>query len=447
MTAALTTTSRALAARLPRARRGVTMPLVCIMLTALIGATALAVDIGRIYYSAAEVQTAADAAALAAARTQQYNPAGGFGPVVASAQAIAALNMSAGTPVQVQSQDVVPATYNPTTRAIGTTSWSQDVAAFTVTAQARVPSIMMPGGRTVRRSATAWIANINGASCVRPIAINYTRFYEAGTTHTPQYSSTGAFGPDFTLWDIGSTHQANLPQRTFIILPPWAKSDVWMSAGYPTDPTQKPSGYNGGLKSDGNWEPIDNAGAGMWGFTLALQVAEGNYLCPYAAAAVGDVKTPIYVQSPQDSANLIAAANQGMLTLCNRSGNAYLAWCRNRDGTIGVKTRIMLTDSVVTNGVWQHKVRDVGRVRIMCYFQSTSDVCPQNLPMNEVDAAGSWCYFSGTDPYHQGCAGPWGGYPAGTIIALLDTPGSMDLGPDVVLGTKPGLTQRVLLAK
>ncbi len=431
------------------ARRGVTMPLVCIMLTALVGATALAVDIGRMYYSAAEVQTAADAAALAAARTQEYNPAGGLGPVLASAQAVAALNASAGQPIAVQSQDVVPATYDPTTRAIGTTSWSQSTAAFTVTAQARVPSIMMPNGRMLRRTATAWIANINGASCVRPIAINYTRFYESGVTYDTRYSGTGTFAPDFVLWDIGSTHQASLPGRTVIVLPPNANETDWATNHHPTA-SQLPassSSYAGGFGSHANWEPVDNYSSGLAGFTLGLQVAEGNYLCPYASAAVGDVKQPLLTPTAQDQANLIAAANTGMQTLCNRHGNTNLAYCLNADGSIGVKTRIMLTDSVVTNGTWTHKVRDVGRARIMCYFQSPNDVCPQTQ-MNEVDASGNWCYFSSTDGNYPGCLqGPFGGYPAGTIMMFLDTPGSMDLGPDVVLGTKPALTQRVLLAK
>ncbi|MDQ6926520.1 MAG: pilus assembly protein TadG-related protein, partial [Candidatus Eremiobacteraeota bacterium] len=60
---------------LVRSRRGATIPLVCVLLTALLGGAALAVDIGRVYLTATEAQAAADAGALAAGRTlQQYQP-------------------------------------------------------------------------------------------------------------------------------------------------------------------------------------------------------------------------------------------------------------------------------------------------------------------------------------------------------------------------------------
>lgn len=428
-----------------RARRGATMPLVCVMLAAIIGAAALAVDIGRLYYSGAEVQTAADAAALAAARTQQYDPTAGMTAVTASAQAVAALNKSGGQPITVQSSDVLAVTYNPSTRAIGPSSWSQDAAAFTVTAQATVPSIFQGGSHTVRRSATAWIANVNGANCVRPIAINYTRFYESGFTWDTRYSGTNTYAPDFSLWDIGSTHKSSLPGRTFIVLPPGAKESEWRdTTKHKPTSSQAPSGYTGAFNTHGNWEPIENAGSAMWGFTLGLQIPEGHGRCPYAAAAVGDIKPPIYVRNATDSTNLLAATNDGMAILCPRNGNTNLAYCMNADGKVGVKTRIMLTDSVTVNGNWMHKVREVGRARLMCYFRSTNDVCVQT-PIDEIDAKGTWCFYSSTTGTR--CAGPFSGYPVGTIIMMLDTPGSMDLAPDVVLGTKPGLTQRVLLAK
>lgn len=423
-----------------RTRRGVTMPFVCIMLTALVGAMALAVDLGRLYYSGAEVQTAADAAALAAARYQQYNPTSGLSGVQDAAQQVAALNRSNGQPVQVQSQDVVPVTYDPKTGATATSSWNTETYAFTVTAQAAVPGIVGGVGHTVRRSATAWVANVNGGNCVRPIAINYTRFYEEGVTYDTRYSSVGAFAPDFNFWDIASTQQASLQGRTFIILPPWAQKSYWLNQ-------QPDSAYrNGspGFQSHGNWEPVDYTGSGLWGFAFALGGPEGTSYCSGNSAVVGDTKQP-WIANPtppgsdpaqSDSAKLIAYTNAAMVYLCNRQGNAPNAFCYDSTGTVGVKTRIVLTDSVVTNGVWTHKVREVGVARIMCYFQSTNDIC-NPVPMNEPPATvGTWTSW-----------GPLKGYPAGTVMILLDTPGSTKITPDVVLGTKPGLTQRLLLAK
>lgn len=425
-------------------RRGVTMPFVCVMLTAMIGGLALAVDLGRMYYAAAEVQTAADAAALAAARAQQYDPQYGLSNVVSAAQTIASLNKGNGQAVQVQSQDVMAVTYDPSTRAIAATTYTQNTAAFTVTAQAQVPSVIAMGGRTVRRSATAWIANVNGANCVRPIGLNYTNFYEAGVTHDTRYSSTGTLAPDFNLWDIGSTHFANMPQRTFIVLPPWSKKSYW-------DAQRPDTGYSNGATgfvSHGTWEPVDFSQSGsvngLYSIYYTLSAAEGSPMCTGYTTSVGDVKQPWVARptpsgsdpSQSDSAYLIFATNQAMIQLCHQFGTAHNAFCYDGSGNVGVKTRMMLTDSLAANGVWTHKVREVGRVRIMCYFQSASDICnPQ--PMNEPPATvGTWTSW-----------GPLKGYPAGTFMIMLDTPGSTDLTRDIVLSTKPGLTQRVLLAK
>ena len=433
---------------LTRGRRGATLPFVCIMLTVILSAAAMAIDLGRVYFAAVEVQTAADAAALAAARYQQYVPWGGLSYVQSYAQQTASANLSGGHPVQLPS--VAPVTYDPSSRAIASTTWSQQTAAFTVTAQAAVPSIIGGVARTVQRSATAWIANINGGNCVRPIAIDYSRFYESGVTHDYRYSSVGAFAPDFNFWDIASTRYSSLPERTFIVLPPWAMRQYWASHTPPSGAA--PSGYAGGYTSHGNWEPVDYTGAGLNGFTSALGGAEGSGSCSGNTAKVGDIKQPLRVgptpagsdPTQSDSAHLISAANQAMISLCNRQGNAPNAYCYNADGTIGVKTRIMLTDSVNTNGTWTHRVREVGRVRIMCYVQSEQDIC-NPTPMNEIAASGTWCYFSST--VNQDCNGPVRGYPAGTLMMFLDTPGSTNITPDIVLGTKPGLTQRVLLAK
>ncbi len=427
------------------ARRGATLPFVCIMLAAILGAAAMGIDFVRLYYSAAEVQTAADAAALAAARYQQYNTLSGLGNVQAAAQSIAGMNLSGGQAVTIQNGDVVPVSYDPTTRAITTSSWNSETYAFTVTAQAAVPGIVGGTARTVRRSATAWIANVNGANCVRPIAINYTRFYESGVTYDRRYSSAGTFAPDFNFWDISSTQSASLRGRTFIVLPPWAKDTLWQAKR----PDSAYANGASGFTSHANWEPVDYTGTGsgtnvLYTYGYALGGPENTSYCTGHTAAVGDVKTPWVAQptpansdpTQSDSAWLIYATNQAMLAMCNRTGNTPNAFCYDSTGKVGVKTRIMLTDSVVTNGAWAHKVREVGRARVMCYFQSVNDICnPQ--PMNEPPATvGTWTSW-----------GPLKGYPPGTYMLLLDTPGSTNLSRDLVLGTKPGLTQRVLLAK
>lgn len=425
-----------------RARRGAVLPLVCILLVALLGAGALAIDLGRLYYTGQEVQTAADAAALAAVRAKQYNPidwpVNATANVQDAARTVAARNRAAGAPAVVDAADVVPVSYNPTTRAITASNWTSETSAIQVTAHAR-PSYVLGGalGLTapvVRRTATAWLANVNGGNCVRPIAINYTRFYEEGVTHDTRYSSVGAFAPDFNFWDVSNTQYASLRQRTFIVLPPGAKRGYWLSQ--PTSPTYAANnrGYSG-FPSHANWQPVDFTGGGLSGFGNGLGGPEGSAYCTGNRAAVGDTKVPLIASTPADSTNLIYAAQLAMTTLCNRTGNAANAYCYNSQGTVGVKARILLTDSAVVNGAWRHRVREVGVARIMCYFQSRNDICA-SWPMSELAASGTWDYW-----------GPMQGYPPGTLMLLLDTPGSTKITSDVVLGNKPGLTQRLLLVK
>src|SRR5436190_12994589 len=54
-----------------RGRRGSTLVLVALMLTALMGVAAIAADIGRFYVVTGELQTSADAAALKGAQALQ----------------------------------------------------------------------------------------------------------------------------------------------------------------------------------------------------------------------------------------------------------------------------------------------------------------------------------------------------------------------------------------
>lgn len=406
-------------------RRGAVLPLVCLLLVALLGVGALAIDLGRLYYTGAEVQAAADAAALAATRAKQYNPidwpTGAIANAQAAARDVAGRNRAAGAPVQVSAPDVVPMAYDPTTRPVPTpTSWTSETAAIQVTATAR-PSYVLAStlglaAPVVRRTATAWLANVNGANCVRPLSIKYTRFYEEGVTHDTRYTASGTFAPQFNLWDIASTQYANLAERTFIILPPDARESDWEARGF---------------NAHGNWRPMDFAGGGLPAFTTRLGAPEGSPGCADAQAAIGDVKAPLL----GNASAIVTAASAGMAQLCNRMGNADNAFCYDSRGAVGVKTRIVLSDSVGSGTSYTLRVQEVGVARVMCYFRSERDVC-NNVPMNEPAARGTWSYF-----------GPRVGYPAGTIILFLDTPGSTAITPDVVLGTKPGLTQRLLLVK
>ena len=264
---------------------------------------------------------------------------------------------------------------------------------------------------------TGWLANVNGAQCVRPFSTNYTRFYEEGVTHDNRYTGSNTKAVDFNFVDIASTQYTPLQNRTFVVLAPGLRESQYDSLGF---------------NSHGNWTPTDFTGGGLPSYTSLLGAEVGSADCAAAQAAVNDTKVPLTGHAQPD---LIAAMNAGMATLCNRSGTASNAHCYTKTGAVGVKARILMSDTVTSGGAVQLKVREVGVVRIMCYWRDPADVC-NDVPMNEIGATGTWTNN-----------GPRTGYPAGTVAMFLDTPGSTDITPDIVLGNKPGLTQRLLLVK
>lgn len=410
-------------------RRGAVLPLVCVLLTVLLGAGALAIDLSKLYYVGQEVQTAADAAALAAMRAKQYNPIDWPVNSAANAQnaaiAAAAKNRAGGAAATVAAADVVPVAYNPTTRAITASSWGTNTTAIQVTAQAsptyvlgRVLGLTPP---VVRRTATAWLASISGGNCVRPLAINYTRFYEEGVTWDTRYSSTGTYAPDFDQWDVANTQYGSLPRRTFTVIPPGQREDSLRAKGFNTN---------------GTWQAVilgGGTGGVLNGLTAQLSEADNGPGCQSARAVVGDTKPP----ANEANASVISAVGDGMLRLCNRGAGSTNAWCYNTKNAVGVKARILSTDSVSSpSGGFVLRVREVGVVRIMCYFQNSTDTC-NPVTMTDREANGYW----------EPLGGRYTGYPPGTLMAFIDSPGSIDITRDLTFGDKPGLTQRVLLVK
>lgn len=418
----------------PRARRGATIPLVLVLLTALVGAAALAIDLGRLQLVGTEAQAAADAAALGAVRSQQLWPTNIYGSSAVAriryhADSMARLNRVNGVPARVLSADVAPMTFDPRTRATTVNSVWNDPLAVRVVVRATVNpvvgNIVGLTPRTVERTATAWLASVNGASCVRPLAFDYTRFYESGvktadSTYDTRYSRNGLLAPEFTQWDIANTRFGALPNRGYMLLPPGQSESLWRSRNYNTA---------------GRWRPVDFTGGGGGDFVALTGAAIGSSTCRTARAAVGDTLQPLVASA----SNVTTWANAGMAALCNRNTTATArnAHCLNPNGTIGVRTRIMLTDSLPGGPRgFVHRVREVGVVRVMCYFQYEDDVCG-DVPMNEPTSRGTWSIlnFSKT------------GYPSGTFVMYVDTPVTTDLGADIVLGNKPSFTQRLILVR
>ena len=430
------------------ARRGVTLPFVCIMLTALLGGMALAVDMGRVYLTTSEAQAAADAAALAGARFLQQYP-GYYGSINTTygIAAIAPGNDVAGSNSHVLSSDIQPVTYDPVANSVTATSWSSSTSAVTVTVRATPPYVF---GRalgitppSVSRRATAWIANMNGASCVRPFALPYTRFLEAGMHNNHQDSTWTKQGvaPDYSYGGIASLQPIypynNVPRgRTYTAIPQWEKENVI--------DTVSTGSYHA---VTGRWTPANFAGGGIPSYQDYVAGAPKSAQCQAAVAQVGITVPPLPgYDNPSSTSkqSLLNAMSYAVGVLCHRSGNDTTdAHCYDSTGVVGMRARVFLTDSVGGGSAgYQLNTREVTMVRVMCYFRHTVDHCDpayirdENSPTATTPTV-SWQMLGRASS----------GYPPGSITVLLDGPTNVDATSDLIFGNKPSITQRIYLVR
>jgi Flp pilus assembly protein TadG len=145
------------------------MVIVAIALVPILGLGALAIDVSWWQVGATQLQTAADAAALAAARGLQLYPSNAQSMATSYATTIAGENIAFNAPVAVADGAVEPLRWNPANggsfAAAGWTATGTSAPnAVRVTVAAQPTGILAGatgvGQPTVRRSAIAWIANI-----------------------------------------------------------------------------------------------------------------------------------------------------------------------------------------------------------------------------------------------------------------------------------------------
>ena len=111
-----------------RSRRGAIVVLAAILMVIMFGVIAFALDLGYIALVRTQLQTAADASALAAAGTMTGNTA----EMKAAGQSIASLNKAAGRPVQLSANDIEPGTWDTTTRTFTPSSGLSNAVRVTV---------------------------------------------------------------------------------------------------------------------------------------------------------------------------------------------------------------------------------------------------------------------------------------------------------------------------
>ena len=165
-----------------RSKRGATLVLVAIMMTALIGFAGIAVDASRLYVMRAELQTAADAAAIAGiVEVKDKRPAN----ATTIAIQYATNNVVEHTAPTVAASDVEPGTWNFATNAFTTLGTWTDPALNAVRATAHYPGsytfarVFGGTGQTVHARAIGAIGYVSTTDCLKPWAVSYQTLLDA----------------------------------------------------------------------------------------------------------------------------------------------------------------------------------------------------------------------------------------------------------------------------
>lgn len=182
-----------------RERKGATLVLVAILMTVLIGFTGIAVDASRLYVMRAQLQTTADASAIAGIVEVKNKR-----PTQATTLALQYVpqNLVERQVPTVTAGDVEPGSWNFATNTFTPlASWTDpNVGAVRVTA--RYPSlytfarIFGVTGKTVQARAIGAVGFVATTSCLKPWAVSYQTLLDAlyppAGTKNPTYNLTAA---------------------------------------------------------------------------------------------------------------------------------------------------------------------------------------------------------------------------------------------------------------
>ena len=400
--------------RSKKARRGSTLVMVAIMLVAFVGVGAIASDIGRYYVVTGEIQTAADAAALAGALKLQ-NTLGTTATVEPTVDAeviafVAATNRADNTSLSVTHENVQMGIWTPGTNgAQGTLTSSPSSVrpnAVTVTLAGAPKGVFAQllgqmAGVAMQRQGTAWIANL-GSNCVRPMNFPYLSLYKSVSGNTSAVDPAPNLDPNqFSTWLDGSN-----ASRTFVMI-----GDNQTTGTTPAN--------------DGEWTGYSFVGnAGKQGFTDGLQGCTSPKLDPDAANGVTLPGNANYATWAADAVIGKGPGNQTGPKLCNqRTGDAGCYQDAAFD-TLGVTINAAWGD-LLTNGSNGIDYRYVGEFQMVCFYQTDTDQCPAASKLG-------W---------------PNTGYPVGTVMGYMKQLKSRYITPDDVFGNLQSNVQRIVLVK
>ncbi|MES2523757.1 MAG: Tad domain-containing protein [Gemmatimonadota bacterium] len=379
--------------RLRRERRGATLVFVALLTIVLVGMTAFAVDISRMYVGTNELQTGADAAALRGALRLQRVPGVSPAPQVV---AFAGSNDALGAALAVSEDQVQPMFWDPATATASTATWAT-ANAVEVTAQrtagllfGRVLTAVAP---TPQRKAIAWIANLGASTCIKPWTMPMSGVLEMlGVAPTPERALTQA--------EIETLRNKPIAERTVLLGAPLQTG----KATYSEEP------------SAGRWAAIKNYdGSGKPGYVDAV----GDNDCSNSSTSLGPVET----DAP--NASLDGWTTDGVSTFCYFASGQDNCYDSASFTNQGVKVMVAFASQATEPGNENLVIYMLGEFVLQCYKQK---------------AASNTCSSSFVSPTE------WSKYDEGALLGYIN-PSLPELGNGMALGNTLSTSQRLILVR
>jgi Flp pilus assembly protein TadG len=400
-----------------KSRRGSTLVMVAILLVAFVGVGAIGADIGRFYVVAGELQTAADAAALAGAL--ELSRTSGLAPgmiVKDSVQAfVSKTNRSDGDSLTVSFDDIKMMFYTPPDTATQTPAdFSYNVASrrpnaveVTLRGDPRGIFSQMIGrtaGLNLDRKAVAWVANVN-SNCVRGMALPYRSLYN-------QVSAIDVTAPATV---------PNLDPVEFIAYEKLAPaSRMFILAGPNVGQGPKPPlTTQQALYSDGTWRGVEYHGNN--GKNAFMANIAG---CTRTGLSAANVKalSSVQVEDWTDE-GLTTVISPNTRPVCYTKSNDAGCYDSPTAANPGVVINVDWTDDPDAQGSFGPKFRYVGKFTLLCYNFPASEPC-------NVTKAGAPTI-----------------YPEGTIVGYMHSLSSTKITPDDLLTNMSSNVQVLILVK
>jgi hypothetical protein len=390
--------------------------MVAFMLVAVMGVTAIALDVGRFYVVNNELQTALDAAALAGAHRMQKSALTDTAALRADIQAHVTAFVAANNRVDNAAYSVLADSVRLVFWDAGYVEPRYDYGSMT---PARRPNgvaiqyhkqppvifagIIGRGAPALHKRSVAWVANINSRDCVRPWAMPYKSLYQLATGVRP-----AGIAPDLTQDQLQTLSNKPDSERLLTLVgsnqqigaPTPANDSSWVPFNFGGN-SGKPD-FQNGLRGCDIYEVGTSAANGTTLPGAANQYINWSTEVIWKNVGQGDNRSPCYRKAPGDAGCYASAAATSP----------------------GVTISAVFAD---VTGVGSNTIdyRFVGQIDLVCYYQGTpASVCPQ-VPAGHGNT----------------------GYPEGTIVVRMHRFGSPIIEPETVLGTDPSLEQRILLVK